>query len=263
MGRGKLAVLKLACLETNIREQQFWKLLKASEKYLFISIFIPPENYNIKSRDARFDFREATIRLGKGELEVNDIIEKLSKITVSILSSKEVSQKTIEYYCRSGFYNEDFTKYFLCEYEIALMIQSKSSIEKLNREVYFSNAYNSIEHIYPKNAHYKYWTDIYRKYSQKQRITLRNSLGNLVCISKEKNSDLRNKPFPDKIGNKQNTLGYKYGTYSEIQLTDNSDWTEAEILDRGLRLVTFLYDSRDKPSSWCSENRYFFYANFC
>ena len=63
-----------------------------------------------------------------------------------------------------------------------------------------------------------------------------------MAISAEKNGKLGNKPFPEKKSNKENTVGYKYGSYAEIELTEYDDWDAAAILDRGMKLVNFLFE---------------------
>lgn len=35
-------------------------------------------------------------------------------------------------------------------------------------------------------------------------------------------------------------VGYKYGSYSEIELTNYSEWNAKNILDRGIKLLSFL-----------------------
>lgn len=53
---------------------------------------------------------------------------------------------------------------------------------------------------------------------------------------------MSNFDFPDKRDGKGNCIGYRYGTYAEIELTEFDDWGAEEILKRGLKLVNFLQD---------------------
>ena len=145
------------------------------------------------------------------------------------------------YFNKHGFYGNQFSlRYFLYEYERYLYKQSKTNQFKLDAESYFNYHTDSIEHIYPMHTHLRYWNQQFEGFSTKQRNQFKNSLGNLVAISGTKNSSLGNKSFPDKKGNHHNTVGYKYGTYAEIELTNYSDWGPTEILERGLKLVEFL-----------------------
>jgi hypothetical protein len=238
-GYSNIRVLLLACLERNEKEITLLKFLKILEKYMFIRLFIPFECY----RDREFayvDFQDIIIKLDKGDISITGIIEKLDKTVLSILNSAEINITFINYYSKHGFYHEEFLRYFLCEYEVALMKESKNNTEKLDRDVLFGNGYDSIEHIYPQNAHHRYWIDMFNNYTQKQKESLRNSIGNFVAISSNKNGKLANRPFPEKKGNNQNAMGYKYGTYAEIELTNYEDWGAKEIVERGIKLVNFL-----------------------
>ena len=152
-------------------------------------------------------FPETVIKLNKGELVIQGVIEKLNKLCKSLISSTELNRKTILYYSRNGFYRTSLIRYYLCEYEFALMKKSKSNIDKMNRWEIYEKGYNSIEHIYPENSHCRYWIDLFKEYNSKQKNALKNSFGNFVVTSSEKNGKLGNKPFPEKKSNKQNTVG--------------------------------------------------------
>jgi hypothetical protein len=70
---------------------------------------------------------------------------------------------------------------------------------------------------------------------------LRDSLGNLLPLSKPKNSSLSNKPFPDKVdGKPESTIGYRFGCYAENEVAKDKEWTPDHILQRGLRMLTFM-----------------------
>ena len=77
-----------------------------------------------------------------------------------------------------------------------------------------------------------YTIDQDKDYEQKN--ALKNSLGNFVAISSEKNGKLGNKSFPEKKSNTQNPVGYKYGTYAEIEIADYKDWDSMAILKRAI-----------------------------
>ncbi len=217
------------------------KYLKALEKYMFVLEFFDGEA--IHELDINhISFYEMVIKLNSGDMVISGVIEKLNKTYSQLISSSEVIRRTIRYYNRVGFYECSWLRYFLCEYELKLMKTSKSNISKLDREIFYNNGYNSIEHIYPENSHYRYWLNLYNKYNTKQRSSLKNSLGNFVAISSNKNSKIGNLPFPDKKSNTENSLGYQYGTYAEIELIQYNDWGAEEILHRGLKLISFLHE---------------------
>ena len=72
------------------------------------------------------------------------------------------------------------------------------------------------------------------------RSILRHTIGNLIPLSKSKNSSFQNKPFKDKIGNDKNKVGFRYGSLSENELTEYSKWTAIEILNRSVALIKFM-----------------------
>jgi hypothetical protein len=59
-------------------------------------------------------------------------------------------------------------------------------------------------------------------------------------ISQPKNSSFQNKCFIDKVSNKENTVGFRYGCYSENEITEFKEWTAIEILERGIKLLDFM-----------------------
>ena len=233
-------VLLLACLMRNEKESNLLKLLKKLEKYLFYLQFVPPGSYD-NDFEINLNFAEIIEKLNSGDLSILGVKEKINKICEQIVTSENVRKSIIKYYSRNGFYGEGFLRYFLCEYEVSLMKMSKNESEKLNRDIMYLENRKSIEHIYPLEARHKYWKDRFSIYSQKQKDALRNSLGNLVAISIPKNGKLGNKPYPEKRGNKQNTVGYMYGTYAEIEISNKyEDWGAGEILERGIHLTHFI-----------------------
>lgn len=237
-------ILLLACLQTNPDENNLYKLLKALERFLFFKSFIPYEcSIDISSSELdSMDLLGIINKLQKGELSLDQLIEKFEKMYTKYTTNEKLTEKIINYYEKNGFYNSSFLKYFLCEYELHIQKISKSQFSKLNRDIYFDAGYNSIEHIYPQNAKSEYWSNLYRRFSSKERSALRGSLGNFVAISQQKNSKLANLPFPLKKAGNKNRVAYKYGTYAEIELCEYDSWGPDEILDRGLKMVNFLHD---------------------
>ncbi|WP_162502410.1 HNH endonuclease family protein [Treponema endosymbiont of Eucomonympha sp.] len=141
-----------------------------------------------------------------------------------------------------GYYGWRHIRYFLFEYEMYLQSNSKAKREKIDWDLFvsenFENDFSSVEHIYPQKAHDQYWTDRFSKYTQTQKNALRNSLGNLLALSKPKNSSLGNKPFSEKRD--ANPTGYRFGSYSENEVALCDEWTAKEILERGIKMLEFL-----------------------
>jgi hypothetical protein len=142
-----------------------------------------------------------------------------------------------------GFYSWNGLKYFLFEYNLDLQSRSKTDRRKIFWPEFTEKRedYVSVEHIYPQYARDQYWTSRFAGFSQKQRTTLRNSLGNLLPLSKPKNSSLSNKPFPEKMdGRSDPAVGYRYGCYAENEVASYSEWTPGNILRRGFKLLSFM-----------------------
>jgi hypothetical protein len=142
-----------------------------------------------------------------------------------------------------GFYNWSGLRYFLFEYNLALQRRSKTDRPKIFWPEFTERRedYVSVEHIYPQQARDRYWTSHFKGLSQKQRSALRTSLGNLLPLSKPKNSSLSNKPFPEKLdGRGDPVVGYRYGCYAENEVASCTEWTPREILRRGLKLLSFM-----------------------
>lgn len=234
-------VLLLACLQNYIDENSLLKFLKSFERFLFMICFVPFECYDHNYEMINLDVIDTLKKLKKGDIIIDSIREKIDKMTNNLIAD-EVIKNLISYYGKSDFYNEDFIRYFLCEYELHLQHISKANISKLDRDIYFEKGYESIEHIYPQRARQTYWIEMFKEYTQKQKVALKGSLGNFVAVSQVKNSRLANLPFPEKKNGKNNHISYKYGTYAEIELTEYEDWGAEEILARGLKLITFLQD---------------------
>ena len=233
-------VLLLSCLQHCKDEVILLKFLKSFEKFLFLVSFIPFECLDGNFNMINLEVVDILKKLNRGDMVVSGVKEKIDKFVNALLLDENINRNIILYYSKSGFYESSFLRYFLCEYEISLQNMAKSHISKLDRDVYFGKGYDSIELRKSQRARQQYWVDTFKSFTQKQKHALRNSLGNFVAVSAIKNSRLANLPFPDKKDGKGNHVGYRYGTYAEIELTEFDNWGADEILKRGLNLVNFL-----------------------
>ncbi|WP_248730160.1 HNH endonuclease family protein [Vreelandella populi] len=171
---------------------------------------------------------------------------KVLKNLRSSLDSARMEKDTWKYVEKNfrggGFYEWSGIKYFLYEYDLSLREQSKTYREKISWEEFSEDMrdHNTVEHIYPQKPMKPCWKDKYNKFSAKERKVLRHSLGNLVPLSRPKNSSFQNKCFEDKKGNEKNKVGFRYGSYAENEIAMKSQWTAVEILERGVRLLDFM-----------------------
>ena len=213
----------------------------------------------------RFQFI-STIRLGSSRM--NYVNRHISSEVIKFVKRKCSCEELVSYYNNAvdeaikeealtesifnwvkngpGYYGWRSISYFLFEYELSLKEKSKSSRSKIDWDEFikedYQDDYVSVEHIYPQRAKAPYWSERYGKYTSTQKRLLRNSLGNLLALSVRKNSSLGNRPFSEKLGRDGETTGYRYGSYSENEVATSLNWGPTEIVDRGVKMLTFMED---------------------
>ena len=190
------------------------------------------------------DFMQEAILYISGKINILDLKKKLEKHRNAIFSKVKFDQVFAAWGKGKGYYGWKGARYFLFEYEMELKEKSKTKRKKLCWEEFmnedFSHDFHTIEHIYPQKVTFDCWKIPFKEYTIKQKNILKNTIGNLVPLSKPKNSSLRNNCFDQKKGDSTNKVGYKYGCYSEIEMSQESQWTAREILLRGIRLLEFM-----------------------
>jgi len=236
------APLILVFLQQIADEKKRVLFLQALERHLFVSSLLAryysPYAYslNLKTLQMAIDLR------GK-KSSAEKITKLISDATSELLKDKDFLRNVAAKFRQEGFYAWPGVRYFLFEYNLDLQTKSKTDRPKIFWPEFQEQKQDfvSIEHVYPQRALHKYWTTRFDGLTQKQRTALRNSLGNLLPLSKPKNSSLSNKPFPEKIeGHTDSRIGYRYGSYSENEVAKTVEWTPSEIVNRGLRLLAFL-----------------------
>lgn len=142
----------------------------------------------------------------------------------------------------SGFFDWKGLRYFLYEYEKHLQNQEEV---KVDWSIFEKNQSGkvSIEHIFPQTPTDPYWTSRFPNDTDK---ALTHSLGNLLLLSVSKNASLQNDDFDKKkttVRNPDGTVshnGYDNGSYSELEVSHETEWTPEKIIERGKRLLDFL-----------------------
>ncbi|MFN4365420.1 DUF262 domain-containing protein [Chryseobacterium hispalense] len=214
------------------------KVLEKIEMLGFLMNF-----YFLKHGIENIDFSMVAIKIHSGEKTISDLIKQLDNKINEFLKQEDLSSKIAEVFRNpGGFYYWDGIRYFLFEYELSLKEKSKAKKYKINWDEYIDEQddYITVEHIYPQTPQKDCWTKVFNKYGIKERRALKNSLGNLVPLSKPKNSSLQNKCFIDKINNDHNYVGFRYGSYSENEISGLSEWTPTSIKERGIKLLKFM-----------------------
>ena len=121
-------------------------------------------------------------------------------------------------------------------------LNAKRSNPKITWETFINQKKDhvTIEHIYPQNDDDLYWKELYKQFDDEQKNHLTHSLGNLLPLSREKNSTLQNHSFPKKKNN-GNGVGYYNGSHSENEVNENNDdWNAQDILERGFKMLDFM-----------------------
>ncbi|MCH1908693.1 DUF262 domain-containing HNH endonuclease family protein [Stenotrophomonas sp. Y6] len=174
-------------------------------------------------------------------------VEKATKhvveMTNAYLKAANFRRDLVANFKTGGFYAWDNIKYFLYEYNLSLQERSKTNRDKIDWDAYNEDVsdYITVEHIYPQHARHQYWVTRFGKYPQKRKELLRNSLGNLLPLSRPKNSSLSNRPFDEKVKrNDGSVVSYAFGSYAENEVAQAPEWTSAQILSRGLSLLAFM-----------------------
>lgn len=170
------------------------------------------------------------------------ILSDLEKYVNEQYDSKDNRERIKKEFRKDGFYTWDGIRYFLYEYEESLRKESKINNVKLKWDTLTEEKddYITVEHIYPQNGNREEWKRNFSMFTSKQRTSLKNSLGNLLPLSRPKNSSLQNKSFVEKLGDEKNYIGYKYGSLCENEVALRPDWTAQDILNRGLKLLNFM-----------------------
>ncbi|WP_368742562.1 DUF262 domain-containing protein [Enterococcus casseliflavus] len=226
------------------------KIIKSLEKILFIYGYLPKENnreYEFESNNLMKDCLLSLNTINNQNSytieDLKEINKKLTKIRTEL--SKLFGITTGDFLSKQAYRDyKNISYYILLEYEIYLLKKSKNNYSILDIEKLYEDKENlNLEHIYPKNGRNKYWRERFGDLTDKEKELYKNSIGNLIIISSEKNDGLGNKDYPTKIdgGTINNPLGYKYGSYAEQYLVNNySEWTTRSIERRGKELLDFI-----------------------
>lgn len=216
--------------------------LQSLERFLFLTVIAGVNVIRSNSRDLkrRAAFLDLAIKLSKDINQADTVIKHIRDASNEFVRKDFFIATVVDAFKTNNFYSWFGIRYFMYEYELSLKNKSKSARFKLNWEDFSreSEDYLTVEHIYPRQARHKYWTSRFADYSQKQKEALRNSLGNLLPLSRGKNAALSNKPFPEKA--RISEISYRIGSYSEIEISDENEWGASEILNRGLSLIKFM-----------------------
>lgn len=240
IGSREFLPLILSVLLKVEKEQDRVQIFKNLERYLFSISLV---NYYPWYSAIAYEFIREAIDLYNGTLTSKQVALKIAESCTIVVSNPRFITEVKSNFRTRGFYNWKLIKYFLYEYNLFLQLRSKTERRKLHWEN-FSEVkadYKTVEHIYPQRAQSRYWTDRFVNLSQKERESLKNSLGNLLPLSQPKNASLSNGTFLDKVNGKgDSSIGFIFGCYAENEVAKEVEWTPDKILSRGLKLLGFM-----------------------
>ncbi len=270
---GHFRPLIMACLlRTEQGDVQRLALLSAIERFIFISFRLcrTPSNYRSSAyyRSARSVY--------KGDVSVEMIIEDLSRdLEWAFEDDGSFDTSYFENFLKKkfasnghGFYAWKDLQYFLFEYEEGLKISRNQPKIGWNNFVKHEKDRFSIEHVYPQTPTSNYWVSRFNKLTDEQRGYVKGSLGNLLPLSSSINSSLQNDDFPDKKNTntdgsgKVTRNGYNNGSYSELEVANESDWTPTKVLERGLRLLAYMEERWKIPMGHSEKKLSLLHLNF-
>ena len=246
VGMGAFPPMIMAVFSKENNEEIIWNFLDACERFNFLVFAISHRQSNTQNSNLYRKAREYYI----GDIDIETLTADIDFLTDGDGENygwfdldrfqnhiKELFTKNE----KDGFYSWSGLRYFLYEYELHLQDDADAKVtwDDFNKR----HKEETIEHIYPQTATSDYWKKRFGSYKPKERKMLLNSLGNLLLLSRSKNSKLQNYDFEDKKCMKDKNgkkIGYFNGSYSEIEVSKFPEWTANEIKERGLRMLEFM-----------------------
>lgn len=230
------APLLLAFFERESNPEARISLMKAIERMIFFAMVCGPfygnGDYFIY---LAIEFKRARITAERMIKQIDSVVLNMSKSANTISSFKTIAKH------KGGFYEWPGIRYFMYEYEQHLRASTKAERNKLAWDDLIDppTDHITVEHIYPQKPADDSWIAAFGGYTAPQKNLLRNSLGNLLTLSRPKNSSLSNKPFKQKCSEQEKFVGFAYGSLAENEVALTEVWDAFAIVNRSLRLLDF------------------------
>jgi len=238
--RREIFILVLLLLPRLATKELRLHALQVIERFFFITGLL---SYKYRKKYNTFSVGADLLRCASKQSSITDVAEKLEKQIERLISDPGISDAIMEGLSDAGYYDWRDLKYFMYEYECHLKERSRKKSDKIEWHTFLEDGdedHSSIEHILPQTPTAPEWKNQLKGLTPSQVKRLTNSLGNLVALSKARNSSLRNLPFKEKVGSKDRRTGYRFGSYSEIEVSLDVEWGPQQILARGLNLLDFM-----------------------
>ena len=245
---GYFRPLVMTILKNESDPEQRLFIFQRIERFIFLAFRIG----NARSNYGSSEFYNAARQLGSKQLTLSDIDNKLTE-RLSFVFSADGTLRMDDFYNvlakkfegGSGYYGWYGLRYFLYEYELSLLDESRQ--QKVQWEDLLKTPHDqlSIEHICPQTPTDD-WRDAFSDVPEEQYRRYNGSLGNMLLLSKSINSSLQNDSFGekkhpkyDKNGRKIRN-GYSDGSHSEIEVAQSAQWGQEQVRDRGMKLLSFM-----------------------
>lgn len=250
VGMGAFPPMIMAVFTKESREDLIWDFLDACERFNFLVFAISHRSSNTQNSNIYRMTREYYM----GDTDIVTITVNIDFLTDGEDENyyrgwfdlerfrnhiKELFLKNE----KDGFYSWNGLRYFLYEYE--LFLQNNANTKVRWEDFSKRSKEDTIEHIFPQSATSEYWKEHFGHLKPSEKRLYLNSLGNLLLLSRSKNSKLQNFDFERKkcLKNKDGKdIGYYNGSYSEIEVSKQTEWTPEQIKERGLLMLQFMED---------------------
>jgi len=248
VGMGYFRPLVMAILKNVPGEADRIDIFRKIERFIFIVFRMTVTRSNYRSSE----FYNLARAVDRGETTLTEIAGQLDQRMLfafdddgyfRLKSLYNVLEK--KFSNGTGFYGWSGLRYFLYEYELSLLADSRQKKVEWSDLLKTSKDRISIEHIYPQTATDD-WAEEFQGLDEAAKIANRCSLGNLLLLSSAINSSLQNDNFnakkrpqfrPD--GSKARN-GYADGSHSEIEVSTETVWGPDQIRSRGMKLLAFM-----------------------
>ena len=197
VGMGAFPPMIMAVFTKESREDLIWDFLDACERFNFLVFAISHRSSNTQNSNIYRMTREYYM----GDTDIVTITANIDFLTDGEDENyyrgwfdlerfrnhiKELFLKND----KDGFYSWNGLRYFLYEYE--LFLQNNANTKVRWEDFSKRSKEDTIEHIFPQSATSEYWKEHFGHLKPSEKRLYLNSLGNLLLLSRSKNSKLQN-----------------------------------------------------------------------
>jgi hypothetical protein len=248
VGIGYFRPLVMAILKSVEAEADRIRLFKAIERFIFLVFRMT----NVRGNYRSSEFYNAARELDFGRLSPDQIISNLNERFKFLFDESgffRISdfQNVLfkKFKDGSGYYSWSGLRYFLYEYELSLLSDSRQRKVDWTDLLRHEHDKISVEHIYPQTETAE-WAAAFPGVPADRKRHYTATLGNLLVLSSAINSSLQNDSFDQKKSARFDAEGLKIrngyadGSHSEIEVSLSPSWGPEEIRSRGHKLLDFL-----------------------